>query len=227
MIGFYDYTLILTLGSCISAVIGIAMASMGHIGKAVLCLIISGICDGLDGKVARTKKNRSDDEKSFGVQLDSMCDMMAFCALPAATMMKILAYSPLSIAAAAFYGVCSVIRLSYYNMKEINRMNMKEPSEKVYFGLPITSSAMILPTTYILETLVFRELKPVSFAVIFFITGLCFVLNFRIRRPGRVVKAGLIAFVVLFLLALFVFSGFSGSGMGLFAFLRDAFSAVP
>ena len=82
MIGFYNYTLVLTFLSLVSAVFGMTQASGGHFNIAVGCLAFAGLCDAFDGRVARTKKDRTDDECLFGVQLDSLCDVVAFGAFP-------------------------------------------------------------------------------------------------------------------------------------------------
>ena len=82
-LGVYDYTIILTYMSLISAVVGMTLASAGRFTAAVLCLLFSGLCDAFDGTVARTKKNRTDDEKAFGIQLDSLCDVVSFGVFPA------------------------------------------------------------------------------------------------------------------------------------------------
>ena len=50
---------------------------------SVLCLVLSGICDAFDGIVARSKKDRTEEEKAFGIQLDSLCDVIAFGFFPA------------------------------------------------------------------------------------------------------------------------------------------------
>lgn len=56
MIGFYDYTVILTYISLLCSVFGITQAIDGRFRTAIVCLAISGLCDMLDGKIARTKK---------------------------------------------------------------------------------------------------------------------------------------------------------------------------
>ena len=71
MIGFYDYTVILTYISFASSISGIFLATRGHFNWAIFCLAFSGLCDMFDGKIARTKKNRTEDEKRFGIQIDS------------------------------------------------------------------------------------------------------------------------------------------------------------
>ena len=73
MIGFYDYTVILTYLSLLSAVTGIGLAVAHHPLLAILCLMFSGLCDMFDGRVACTKKNRTAEQKGFGIQIDSLC----------------------------------------------------------------------------------------------------------------------------------------------------------
>ena len=77
MIGFYDYTVILTYLGFASGVFGIlcAIKDPKHLFPAIFCLMFSGLCDMFDGKVARTKKKRTTEEKHFGIQLDSLSDL--------------------------------------------------------------------------------------------------------------------------------------------------------
>ena len=87
MISFYNYTVILTYISLVSSVIGMLLACGLCGGEprptyAIICLMVSGLCDMFDGKIARTKKDRTDDEKKFGIQIDSLCDAVCFGVLP-------------------------------------------------------------------------------------------------------------------------------------------------
>lgn len=85
MIGVYDYTVILTYVSLLSAGMGIfiSLSGHGHPYVGIFFLLVCGLCDAFDGKVARTKKNRTDVEKKFGIQIDSLSDLVAFGVLPA------------------------------------------------------------------------------------------------------------------------------------------------
>lgn len=56
MIGFYDYTVVLTYLSLVSSIFGMTQVIDGHFRTAILCLALSGLLDMFDGKVARTKK---------------------------------------------------------------------------------------------------------------------------------------------------------------------------
>lgn len=137
MIGFYNYTVILTYMSLLSAVTGMTFAINGHFRMAVFCLALSGFFDMFDGKVARRKKDRTDDEKLFGIQLDSLCDVVAFGAFPAVICYCMGVRGSLGMLAIGFYCVCGVIRLAYFNVVETNGFFSDEEYEKVYHGLPI------------------------------------------------------------------------------------------
>lgn len=56
MIGFYDYTVVLTFLSILTSVFGMTQAMDGHFRIAIVCLALSGLFDTFDGKVARTRR---------------------------------------------------------------------------------------------------------------------------------------------------------------------------
>ena len=69
MLGVYDYTVILTYISLMVSIGGMLFSLNGDCRMALVCLAISGLCDMFDGKVARTKKDRTEVEKRFGIQM--------------------------------------------------------------------------------------------------------------------------------------------------------------
>ena len=75
MIGFYNYTVILTYIGAILGVCGIVASFNGNILLAIVCLMLSAVCDMFDGKIARTMK-RTKQEKRFGIQIDSLSDFV-------------------------------------------------------------------------------------------------------------------------------------------------------
>ena len=83
MIGYYNYTGLLTYCALASGATGIFFALRGNAFAAIICLLVAGLFDLFDGKVARTKKDRTQDEKSFGIQIDSLSDVICFGVLPA------------------------------------------------------------------------------------------------------------------------------------------------
>ena len=76
MIGFYNYSVIVTYLGVALSVTGMALACSGRYEFAILCLALAGACDTFDGKIARAMKNRTREMEIFGVQIDSLCDMV-------------------------------------------------------------------------------------------------------------------------------------------------------
>ena len=183
-IGFYDYTVILTYLSLVSAVIGMVSASRGSFGTAIVCILVSGICDAFDGTVARTKKNRTEDEKTFGIQLDSLCDVVSFGIFPAFLLHCMGVKGPLGMVILCFYCICGVIRLGFFNVMEAKRQQVETGCGKEYRGLPITSMSMVMPLAYLLRLIlpgkVFRWLLYILPALV----GFLFILDFRVKKPN-------------------------------------------
>ena len=80
--GYYDYTVILTYIGIFIGFTGIVFIMEGKYREASICLMISGMCDMFDGTVASTKQ-RNRREKRFGIQIDSLSDLICFGVLPA------------------------------------------------------------------------------------------------------------------------------------------------
>ena len=201
MIGFYDYTVILTYLSLVSASCGImvALSDGGHPYIGVFFLLFCGLCDAFDGKVARTKKDRSQAERSFGVQIDSLSDLVAFGVLPAAigsamfrrSPLEPLVYGtpwerPLGVGVTAIlivYILAAMIRLAWYNVTEEERQKTEDGVRKYYTGLPVTSSALIFPLILLLQYVIPADLTPLYF-VTAVICAAAFLSPVQIRKPG-------------------------------------------
>ena len=181
-IGFYNYTVVLTYMSLISGVLGIKLAYEGRLGLAIACLVFSGVCDMFDGVVARSKKNRTADEKNFGIQLDSLCDVICFGLFPAVCLYFCGVNTVVGVALLVFYVLCALIRLAFFNVLEIKRQTNEEGCAKEYRGLPVTSAAIILPFFYLVGLLLPPSVMKVIYYVIPAAMGLLFILDFRIPK---------------------------------------------
>ena len=82
MLGVYNYTVILTYIGMLTGFTGVTCAMQGNLKGSLIFLLIAGQCDMFDGKVASTKE-RTKKEKRFGVQIDSLSDLICFGVLPA------------------------------------------------------------------------------------------------------------------------------------------------
>lgn len=219
MIGFYDYTVVLTYISLGISIFGMMLAFNGNPFAAILCLVLSGICDMFDGKIARTKKNRTDDEKLFGIQIDSLCDVICFGILPIIICFFMGMRDLVSMAILVYYGICSVIRLGYFNVLETNRQKVESGVNKVYHGLPITSIAIILPIASALCMILRERAFSVVLMITMLATGSLFITDFELKKPSNRVCAIMVAAAGCFLIAFLViaktrtFMLFGGQGM--------------
>ena len=183
-IGFYDYTVILTYLSVISAVMGMVCAHKGAFGAAMLCLFLSGFCDAFDGTVARSKKNRTEDEKAFGIQLDSLCDVVSFGAAPAFACYCMGMDGIAGLTILCLYCICSVIRLAFFNVQEAKRQQTEGGCNKFYRGLPVTTSSMIFPLYYLLRPVMPGNVFVVVLHVLCALVAFLFVLDFQVKKPN-------------------------------------------
>jgi CDP-diacylglycerol--serine O-phosphatidyltransferase len=182
-IGFYDYTVILTYVSVISAVMGMVCAHKGAFGAAMLCLFASGFCDAFDGTVARSKKNRTEDEKAFGIQLDSLCDVVSFGAAPAFACYCMGMDGIAGLVILCLYCICAVIRLAFFNVQEAKRQQTEDGCNKFYRGLPVTTSSMIFPLYYLLRPVMSGNVFGIALHGLCALTAFLFVLDFRVKKP--------------------------------------------
>ena len=182
MLGYYNYTVILTYIGLLSAVFGMMQALQQNPRVAVLCLMLCGLCDMFDGTIARTKKNRTEDEKSFGIQIDSLCDLVCFGIFPVVIGFSIGIKSLQGTLVMGFYALAAVIRLGYFNVQEINRTKGTDEKRKYYTGLPVTSIAILLPTFLLLDI-------PTKFSMVrlysvcLLVVGIAFISKVKIKKP--------------------------------------------
>ena len=200
MIGFYSYTVILTYLSLVFAMVGIDLSVIGVYQWSFICLMMCGICDTFDGMVARSKKNRTEEEKKFGIQIDSLCDLISFGVFPAILGYNLGLSSVGWLAIEILYVLAAVIRLAYFNVTEETRQQQTTEKRKYYQGLPVTTSAFILPFAFVAYYPTMDYLGYVIFGLdylygtLMLITGILFVVDFKVPKlKGK----GLIALGVL------------------------------
>lgn len=114
---------------------------------ASLLIFISFILDGMDGKIARLTKSQS----SFGLNLDSLSDLVAFGVAPA-----VLIYSwfklkgpwsgsgaRIAAGVAVLFVICGALRLARFNV------NVIRSEKKIFIGLPIPAAAGTVVSTFL------------------------------------------------------------------------------
>ncbi|KUG27569.1 cdp-diacylglycerol--serine o-phosphatidyltransferase [hydrocarbon metagenome] len=138
--GVYILPNLLTVGSLFCGFMGILWALEGRFDLTALAILVSCLFDGLDGKVARLTRTSSD----FGVQLDSLCDLVAFGVTPAIMLYQweLHAFGRLGIMACFLMVACGALRLARFNVQSTTG------SKKFFVGLPIPAAGCIVATLY-------------------------------------------------------------------------------
>lgn len=107
-----------------------------HFELAALLIAIAFICDGLDGRVARLSRSSS----QFGVEYDSLSDVVAFGVAPAGLMYS-WALKPLgtfAIVICGLYVVCAALRLARFNVQS------GSTDKRRFTGLPVPGAAVLI-----------------------------------------------------------------------------------
>ncbi len=189
-IGKYNKSVIVTYLGVLSTMIGFYLIlgfSVPKMTGAIICLMISGICDMFDGKVARMCKNRTEEDKEYGIQIDSLTDMISFIAFPIVTLYGVSIYFDIAlnpyvtILVLTLFTVAGISRLAYFNLGA----NSEDGPVKYYSGLPVTTTAMIFPAIYLLRYVIPRDIFVSIYLGVFILVAFLFVYNFKIKKPKK------------------------------------------
>ena len=198
MIGFYSYTVILTFAGFVCGSVGLYFAAHGSTNAAIIMLMLAGFCDMFDGKVAKTKKNRTPEECRFGIQIDSLSDMVCFGLLPPMIAFSAGLQKPLHIAVFSCFSLAALIRLAYFNVTEEERQQVTTERRKVYEGLPVTSVALLIPVLF-----AFRrdlgDMFPTAATIVYAVIACAFITRFTLKKPGM---RAMLLFIVIGILEL-------------------------
>ena len=118
---------------------GLAAVGAGSLGLAASLGIWAMICDYIDGPVARRIWSRTDHHRAYGVQLDSLADIICSVVLPATILLRLHDTGPLAVVVALLLLLCGAMRLAYFNV--FGRV------DGATVGLPVayTPAAVALP----------------------------------------------------------------------------------
>ncbi|ARJ56774.1 CDP-diacylglycerol--serine O-phosphatidyltransferase [Campylobacter cuniculorum] len=192
-----------TAASAFLGVISIISSLHGNYRGALIYIILSLICDGLDGRVARLTKTTS----KFGVEFDSLADLVAFGVAPAVLFYMGIGvnFGRLGSLITAFFVVFGAIRLARFNV------TAQTNESSVFIGLPIPTAALVSAIwTYAYLSYNVFKFYDLAFLILHGILGLLMVSNIRypsfkkidLSRPN-VLKVLVILIVVFSFLYLY------------------------
>ena len=203
LLGVYDYTVWLTYFGLFISIVGIMEGLRGRQTKAIFCLAISGLCDAFDGRIARKKTDRTEDEKAFGIQIDSLCDIVCFGVFPSVICFTLGVNGAAGMLVIAWYCICGVIRLAQFNVTAQGRLGETE-EKHCYRGLPITSAAVVLPVMCLIGTWIPEGIFVLLLHLILAAMGLMFVIDVpfpKLKLKDLAFFAGIVAAALFLILA--------------------------
>ena len=167
---------------------------------------LAGFTDVIDGIVARSNKNRSDSAKAFGIQIDSLSDLLSFGVLPAIFVYVVGKGQRFVAVIAALYVLCALIRLAYFNVLEEDRQKETDEAREKYLGIPVTTIAIILPAMYIFYLYKICK-RMIYFPILLVIIAIGFLAPVEIKKPKKMGKICMLCIGLVEIAALFIFRG--------------------
>lgn len=178
--GIFLLPSLFTAGNLVCGVFAILFAIRGEYSQAAMWILAAHVLDGVDGAVARLTHTTS----QFGVEFDSLADVVSFGVAPAVLVyvFALESWGPWGGLAPALFAVCGALRLARFNVQTLT-------AEKSYFtGLPIpAAAAMIAATLFIFLMLGLDGAagKPVVFTAVTCVLAALMVSNFRYLSPKQ------------------------------------------
>ncbi len=190
----------------------ILAALKGNYVHAAWAVLVAMVFDGLDGWIARLTHSTT----RFGIELDSLSDLVAFGVAPAVLLYKwsLTPFGRIGWAAAFLFVACGALRLARYNVQ------MGSTEKKSFTGMPIPGAASVVATTVIFyNQMDWSASKSLFILFLAFVLSILMVstlrfhgakeLDFSKRKPFWILVAIAIIFAVILMhpeIALFVFA---------------------
>ena len=169
-----DLANLCSLAGLLSAVLAIYFAIVGNFPAAMIGLVWAVFFDWSDGNIARRMKDRTDEQRKFGGQMDSLIDIVSFGICPAVVLLSYGDFSPWFIPGAFLIAAAGVLRLSYFNV-----FGLADKSS--FQGLAIDNNGIFLVLIFVVNSFV----NASSFTILLYVTILALaVLNVApVRTP--------------------------------------------
>jgi CDP-diacylglycerol--serine O-phosphatidyltransferase len=192
-----DLANLCSLAGLFSAVLAIYFAIVGNFPAAMIGLVWAVFFDWSDGNIARRMKSRTDEQRKFGGQLDSLIDIVSFGVCPAVVLLSYGNFSPWFIPGAFIITAAGVLRLSYFNVFGL-------AGKSSFQGLAIDNNGIFLVLIFVFNSFVGASI----FTVLLYITILALaVLNVAPIRTPKLSSGGWYYAIALYTLVITLLFG--------------------
>ena len=197
--GIYILPNLMTTGNLFCGFFAIARTINGDFWTAAWAILLAGIFDFLDGRVARITRT----ESGFGLEYDSLVDLASFGLAPAILMYKwtLLDFHRIGWTAAFVFFACGALRLARFNVQVAN------VEKKTFQGLPIPAAAYCLASFVILYHHLFGDETPEGSLLVvgMFIVAFLMVSNIPYRSFKQIDFKKRASFFILVFLVVVLF----------------------
>ena len=145
-----------------------AFSDINYMRYSLVFLILSGICDMFDGKIARMCK-RTEEEKRIGIEIDSLADTVNFIVLGMNNIIELIIYT--------IFILSGISRLAYFDC-----IATTDTPVKYYNGLPVTSTSIIYPILGLLHGNIPETTFEYVYIIATAIIALLFVLKIKVPK---------------------------------------------
>ena len=179
VIGKWNKSVVLTYIGLAFSILGMYFAITG---KDILlsfgCLILSGVCDMFDGKIARMCK-RNQEEIEFGIELDSLVDVVCFVVFPIIIYLSLGFTAWYNLISYILFAICGIARLGYFNVCTAT----KDGKIVKYFeGLPVTVAAITFPLFYLLSNIMPKSAFHILYSILIVMEAILNILKIKVKK---------------------------------------------
>ena len=196
----------ITAAAMCSGLTGVRFAISEEWAFAILAIVLAGVLDGIDGRVARLLKGQS----RFGAELDSLADSLSFGMAPAIIfyLWTLQDLSRIGWFAALAFAICCALRLARFNAQiDVDEQPHKSAGFLTGIPAPVGAGLTFLPFYLWMATGIDEFRNPVGNAIWMVVIAFLMISNIATLswssiKPRRSIRLELIAFVGLLFAAL-------------------------
>jgi CDP-diacylglycerol--serine O-phosphatidyltransferase len=176
----------LTIASLFSGFYSIVASINGDFYPAAIAIVVAGVFDGLDGRVARLTGSTS----GFGMQLDSLCDMVSFGVAPGllAYLWALVPYGRYGWLAAFLYVATTALRLARFNTLAAAPPQPEKQKNYDFVGLPCPAAAGAIATMVMFFRFLGAQgtVKHISILLLVYLLSYLMISNHRYRSFKKI-----------------------------------------
>ncbi len=199
--GVYILPNLFTSGNLFCGFFAMVATINGRFLHASIAILVAGVFDVLDGKIARLAGANS----RFGIEYDSLADLVSFGLAPAflVFLWALRPYGRIGWLAAFLFLACGALRLARFNVQTVTL------DARYFTGLPIPAAAYMIALTVLLHTRLgsWTTQEQISILIMIYFLAFLMVSNIRYlsikgldlfrKKPFRTLVALILCIVVI------------------------------